>query len=312
MVGAPTTRGILDSDAARREASVDGEQHRLHFRVCCVRFAPREEKAMFIPSVGRWSSEDPIRFKAGDASLTRYVGNNPTNAVDLRGLAEKKFTSGILDTKPINDENRAIKTVGQKLFNETRTLWAMNTWKLTDEEIILLTRAFAPLGGEFVRQGDPNPYHVWIGEILFDRVNRRDVDRLVDSMLLKPGEPMNKQQQDTINMLILQLKSKKFQERQVATARLLKIGRPTEKALLAAFYTKGADLEETRRAKDILETIHREESLVGFLELFAARCPDSDRVIAVLDGTVKSWGKDLLIGSIASRLLSEYRALNPP
>jgi RHS repeat-associated protein len=36
--------------------------------------------------VGRWLSEDPIGFDAGDANLRRYVGNGPTNATDPSGL----------------------------------------------------------------------------------------------------------------------------------------------------------------------------------------------------------------------------------
>jgi RHS repeat-associated protein len=38
------------------------------------------------PAVGRWISEDPIGFAAGDANLSRYVGNDTTNDVDPSGL----------------------------------------------------------------------------------------------------------------------------------------------------------------------------------------------------------------------------------
>jgi RHS repeat-associated protein len=37
-------------------------------------------------AVGRFISEDPISFKAGDANLSRYVTNNPTNHTDPSGL----------------------------------------------------------------------------------------------------------------------------------------------------------------------------------------------------------------------------------
>src|SRR5262249_40407370 len=36
-------------------------------------------------ATGRWVSEDPIRYSAGDPNLLRYVGNNPVNAVDPNG-----------------------------------------------------------------------------------------------------------------------------------------------------------------------------------------------------------------------------------
>src|SRR5262249_15540088 len=35
---------------------------------------------------GRWLSEDPAGFDAGDPNLYRYVGNNATNATDPSGL----------------------------------------------------------------------------------------------------------------------------------------------------------------------------------------------------------------------------------
>jgi RHS repeat-associated protein len=37
------------------------------------------------PKVGRFISEDPIGFSAGDTNLYRYVGNNPTNYTDPTG-----------------------------------------------------------------------------------------------------------------------------------------------------------------------------------------------------------------------------------
>jgi RHS repeat-associated protein len=40
------------------------------------------------PGVGRWLSEDPIGFAAGDPNLYRYVGNSPGMFGDPRGLIE--------------------------------------------------------------------------------------------------------------------------------------------------------------------------------------------------------------------------------
>jgi hypothetical protein len=41
---------------------------------------------MYDPGIGRWISEDPIGFKAGDSNLYRYVANNPVNGTDPSGL----------------------------------------------------------------------------------------------------------------------------------------------------------------------------------------------------------------------------------
>ncbi|MBX7166849.1 MAG: AHH domain-containing protein [Pirellulales bacterium] len=40
----------------------------------------------YSPHAGRWMSEDPLGFAAGDANLIRYVGNQPTLLVDPSGL----------------------------------------------------------------------------------------------------------------------------------------------------------------------------------------------------------------------------------
>jgi RHS repeat-associated protein len=46
------------------------------------------------PGVGRWLSEDPIGFAAGDPNLYRYVGNSPGDSVDPSGLDGKKQPLG--------------------------------------------------------------------------------------------------------------------------------------------------------------------------------------------------------------------------
>jgi hypothetical protein len=60
---------------------------------------------MYDPTVGRWRTEDPIGFTSGDYNLYRYVGNNPTNAVDPTGL---KLVVG----------DHEIKDAGDPLFQE--------------------------------------------------------------------------------------------------------------------------------------------------------------------------------------------------
>jgi len=43
------------------------------------------EVRYYDPTTGRWTSEDPVRFAAGDTNLYRYIFNNPTNATDPSG-----------------------------------------------------------------------------------------------------------------------------------------------------------------------------------------------------------------------------------
>ena len=40
----------------------------------------------YAPDMGRFISEDPLRFGAGDVNFYRYVGNNPANFIDPMGL----------------------------------------------------------------------------------------------------------------------------------------------------------------------------------------------------------------------------------
>ena len=50
------------------------------------------------PAVGRWISEDPMGFAAGDANLSRYVGNSPVTHLDWNGLSGYHITTGGGDT----------------------------------------------------------------------------------------------------------------------------------------------------------------------------------------------------------------------
>ena len=44
------------------------------------------EDAMYDPTIGRWISEDPEGFQAGDTDLYRYVHNEPTRYTDPSGM----------------------------------------------------------------------------------------------------------------------------------------------------------------------------------------------------------------------------------
>ncbi len=45
------------------------------------------------PAIGRWLSEDPIGFGAGDTNLRRYVNNNPVNFTDPTGHSQSLLLS---------------------------------------------------------------------------------------------------------------------------------------------------------------------------------------------------------------------------
>ena len=82
------------------------------------------------PEVGRWLSEDPIGFEAGDANLYRYVGNGVTLDTDPSGLARPITTrplansEGAVDLSP-KDTRRFESYVKSRLMGHP----AHMTWK---------------------------------------------------------------------------------------------------------------------------------------------------------------------------------------
>ena len=50
------------------------------------------DRRWYSPTLGRWTSLDPIRYDAGDANLYRFVGNDPAGAVDPTGLKALSVT----------------------------------------------------------------------------------------------------------------------------------------------------------------------------------------------------------------------------
>lgn len=76
---------------------------------------------MYDTAVGRWLSEDPILFEAGDTNLARFVGNGPTNAIDPSGLQEApKPTWPLRPAKPEDYENINVRDL---LSPEQKAVW---------------------------------------------------------------------------------------------------------------------------------------------------------------------------------------------
>jgi RHS repeat-associated protein len=72
------------------------------------------------PLLGRWLSPDPIRFKAQDVNIYRYVGNDPSNWIDPLGLDNMNLVDKnadpkghrIVDVAPLNPLEYSIGTHG--------------------------------------------------------------------------------------------------------------------------------------------------------------------------------------------------------
>jgi len=68
------------------------------------------------PGLGRFMSEDPKGFAAGDYNLFRYVGNNPVNSTDPMGLEEQPTATVNIPTYTLKMETDNVhKTNNEKL-----------------------------------------------------------------------------------------------------------------------------------------------------------------------------------------------------
>ena len=73
--------------------------------------------------VGRWLSQDPIGFAAGDANLYRYVGNGATNATDPDGLKIRIRPKTERDTEAANKFEQMAKDTFVNGNDKTKELF---------------------------------------------------------------------------------------------------------------------------------------------------------------------------------------------
>ena len=75
------------------------------------------------PATGRWLSQDPIGFEAGDANLYRYVGNQPTTLTDPSGLEERPGVPHSGETPEEFSERRTREETLRRLQEEEKQIW---------------------------------------------------------------------------------------------------------------------------------------------------------------------------------------------
>ncbi|HJT76365.1 MAG TPA: RHS repeat-associated core domain-containing protein [Gemmataceae bacterium] len=75
---------------------------------------------MYDPGTGRWTSEDPIGFDAGDADLYRYVKNDPTGATDPTGEQLYALGGAAKDTLVQQLRANGIDSYAVELGNHTQ------------------------------------------------------------------------------------------------------------------------------------------------------------------------------------------------
>jgi RHS repeat-associated protein len=84
------------------------------------------------PSVGRWISEDPLGFHAGDTNVSRYVANRATNSTDPSGLSVWAWFVG--KVVEYNTGNETAGDVAEAAVNAAEAAKAEADAKLAEEE----------------------------------------------------------------------------------------------------------------------------------------------------------------------------------
>ncbi|NEZ55017.1 RHS repeat-associated core domain-containing protein, partial [Adonisia turfae] len=73
------------------------------------------------PVVGRFISEDPLSFNAGDANLYRYVFNSPTNYTDPSGEAALVTLAAVGGVKAIKAAGAVLALGALNLNNQLQS-----------------------------------------------------------------------------------------------------------------------------------------------------------------------------------------------
>jgi RHS repeat-associated protein len=108
---------------------------------------------MYDPKLGRWTSEDPIGFAAGDANLHRYVGNGPTGASDPSGLARVP-NPGHVAERTIDDSRPEDRRPRDRSLKNTRDEW----WKWINP-LKWVGRGIQIVGRQVAEYDDANGMH---------------------------------------------------------------------------------------------------------------------------------------------------------
>ena len=100
---------ILTSGAQAETNSADRGRYAWTGRELDVETGLQYNRARFYDSAtGRWMSQDPLGFNAGDSNLYRYLNNRPTVETDPSGLQDappggfRDLWPGVLPYKPVN------------------------------------------------------------------------------------------------------------------------------------------------------------------------------------------------------------------
>jgi hypothetical protein len=131
----------------------------------------------FDPAVGRWISEDPIGFKAGDTNISRYVGNDPIHWIDPSGLW--KITRDPAETKAlaVSEKGDTVQKLADKVGLDAGSwkAWLRTAESNTLDDFRVVHNGHIVLGSTWVTPDEdicpgqkftvPNLiYTVWAGE----------------------------------------------------------------------------------------------------------------------------------------------------
>jgi RHS repeat-associated protein len=202
----------------------------------------------YTPSLGRWTSQDPLGYLAGDTNLYRYVSNNTSNQLDPFGLDALDGSISALDSEAFKQR---LKQREAELRKERRPL--------TPPEMELLMRI-----SEDPKSGDTQREY---SRDLLQRYRKAIASGLVSYLKDKPFPKPTAEQQMQIKEYIVQLGDDDFAVRERATEALTKMGNIAQAALFDAL--RSEDAEVKARAARILQDQNAEgqvsEAIVHYI-----------------------------------------------
>jgi RHS repeat-associated protein len=111
-------------------------------------------------AVGRFISEDPIGFGAGDSNLSRYVSNSPTNFIDPSGL--KGGWKSFIGSDPSRYSGLAPWQPRKDKYDEQQRQWAINIVKNNAKYICDAAKRYNitpdAIAGSILWEGIENPF----------------------------------------------------------------------------------------------------------------------------------------------------------
>jgi RHS repeat-associated protein len=129
----------------------------------------------YVPSIGRWASEDPIGFTAGDPNLARYVGNGPTTRVDPRGLEQRDSDVKLVaEIQTLIDGCESLKAHQLEAIEKVKAVYGQDlTITIGDEKVLGSSAHLSAAEGKLFVRRELGDAKSMLAAVVFELANAR-------------------------------------------------------------------------------------------------------------------------------------------